>query len=307
MAEQTSPWKLGGLTVPQLSKRVWAESQRDDVFGRSAELAYYFLLAIFPGLFFVVSILGIVAAGNPQFRNQLMTSISSVMPGSASQLVSKTLQEIMHSSSGTKLWLGLVAALWTASGGMSAIMDMLNITYDVKDGRPYWKQKGIAILLTIGVAVLTVAALTLILYGPTIADAIFGRVGLGNVVAWIWKIVQWPVAVFFVLLSYALMYFFGPDVEHPKWHWITPGAAAGVFLWLVVSFAFRVYLHFFNSYSRTYGSLGALIILMVWFYLTGAAVMIGSETNAEIEHAAAERGRPEAKAPGEKVPPAQAA
>src|SRR5512146_1585507 len=114
MAEQTSPWKLGGLTVPQLGKRVWAECQRDDVFGRAAELAYYFLLALFPALFFVVSILGIVAAGNPQLRNQLMTYIATVMPGSASQLVGKTLQEIMQSSSGTKLWLGLAAALWPA-------------------------------------------------------------------------------------------------------------------------------------------------------------------------------------------------
>lgn len=298
---EKSPWKLGGLTWKQLGKRTWSEINKDDVIGRGAELAFYFLLALFPLLFFLVSIFGIVAHGNPGLRNHLLQYISTVMPGDAAGLVSRTLQEIIQASSGTKIWLGLLGALWTASSGMSSLMDVLNITYDVQEGRPYWKKRLFAIALIVVVSILTVIALGLILYGPKIADAIFGTVGLGNVFAWIWKVVQWPVAIFFVVLAYAIIYFEGPDVEQRKWYWITPGAVVGVFLWLAASFAFRVYLHFFNSYSQTYGALGGVIILMLWLYVTALAILIGSEINSEIEHAAAEYGEPEAKAPGQKA------
>lgn len=304
ISEQTSPWKLGGLSAGQLAKRVGKQISEDDVFGRAAELAYYFFLALFPMLFFVISVFGLVAHNNPQFRTQLMNYVHTMLPPDASSLLSKTLDQILKASSGTKLILGLLGALWSGSVGVAAVMEMCNITYDVKDGRPFWKSRGLAILLTVACSILMVAALALILYGPALADAVFGN---NPVVAWTWKIVQWPVAVGFVLATFALVYYFGPDVEHPQWHWITPGSAIGVLLWLVASFAFRVYLHFFNTYSATYGSLGAVIILLTWLYLTGAAVMIGSEINTEIEHAAAEHGRADAKAEGEKVPPTQAA
>lgn len=299
--ERTSPWKLGGLSSAQLVKRTWAEMNKDDVFGRSAELAYYFFLAVFPGLFFLVSIFGIIAHGNPGLQQRFMTYMSTVMPGEASGLVRQTLQQIVKASSGTKLWLGLAGALWTASSGMSSIMDVLNITYDVGEGRAYWKKRLIAIGLTIVVAALVIAAIVLILYGPNIANMIFGKVGLGNVINWIWKIAQWPVAVFCVVVAFAIIYYKAPDVKQPAWHWVSPGAVVGVFLWLVASFAFRVYLHFSNSYDKTYGALGGVIILMLWFYITGLAILTGSEINSEIEHAAAKRGEPEAKMPGQKA------
>lgn len=283
---------------------MWKETNDDDVFGRAAELAYYFFLALFPMLFFVISLFGIVAHNNPEFRLQLMNYVRTMLPPDASSLLSKTLEQILQASTGTKLALGLLGALWSASVGVAAVMEMCNLTYDVRDERPFWKRRGLAILLTMACSILVIAALALILYGPALADAVFGS---NPVVAWTWKIVQWPVAVGFVLATFALVYYFGPDVEHPRWHWITPGSALGVLLWLAGSFAFRAYLHYFNSYSATYGSLGAVIIMLTWLYLTGAAVMIGSEVNAEIEHAAAEHGRGEAKAPGEKVPPTQAA
>ena len=299
--DDTVPWKLGGLRAKQLAVRVWGQMNEDDVFGRAAELSYYFFLAVFPMLFFLVSLLGLIAHGNPELQERLMSFVAAVMPADAASLISKTLREIIQASSNTKLIVGLLAALWTAAGGMKAVMDMLNVTYDVKDDRPYWKSRGIAVLLTIAVSVLGIAALGLILYGPKLANAVFGD---EPVIAWAWKIAQWPVVVFFGLLSFALTYYFGPDVEHAKWRWISPGSVAGLVLWLIISFAFRVYLHFFNSYSATYGSLGAVIILLVWFYLTGAAVMTGSEINAEIEHAAAERGEPQAKPERGKKPQA---
>jgi membrane protein len=299
--QQTSPWNLGGLTWKQLGKGVWGEVNNDDVLGRSAELAYYFLLAIFPALFFLISIFGIIEHGNHALREQLMTYFAQVMPGQAKDLVSHTLDQIAHGSSGTKMALGLAGALWTASAGMAAIMDVLNITYDVPEGRSYARKRMIAIGLTVAVVSLVIVALVLIFYGPKIADGIFGTVGLGNVFAWIWKIVQWPIAVFFVILAFALIYYKAPDVEQPTWHWVSPGAAIGVLLWLAASFGFRVYLHYFNSYNSTYGALGGVIVLMVWFYITGLAILVGSEINSEIEHAAAKRGEREAKAPGQKA------
>jgi membrane protein len=117
---------------------------------------------------------------------------------------------------------------------------------------------------------------------------------------WTWKALEWPIALMFVVLSFSLIYYFGPDLKEQHWYWITPGSLFGVLVWLIASFGFRGYLHFFNTYSRTYGSLGAVMILLVWFYVTGLAFLIGGEINAQIEHAAAERGHPEAKAEGQK-------
>jgi membrane protein len=252
---------------------------------------------VFPLLFFLLSMLGFVAHGNPQFEERLMSYIGTVMPPDATSLVSKTLSETVTHTSDTKLVLSLLAALWAASSGMKAVMNMCNLAYDVKEGRRFWKAWGLAVMLTIAASVLVITALALVLLGPAIADAMFGN---NPIVVWFWEIVQWTVVVFFVLVSFSLIYYFGPDVEHPHWNWISPGAAFGLALWLLASFAFRIYLYFFNDYSVTYGSLGAVIILLEWIYLTGAAVMIGSELNAEIEHAAAERGLPDAKSPGEK-------
>lgn len=297
MRHELSPWKLGGLSWQELGKRLWLQIREDDVSGRAAELSYFFFLAVFPLLFFLVSMLGFIAHGNPQFQQRLISYLGTVMPPDATSLVARTLSQLVRHTSGSKLALGLVGALWTASSGMNAMIEMCNITYDVKEARPYWKARGLALMLTIATSILVMAALILILYGPNIADAVFGN---NPLVAWLWKIGQWPVAIFFVLAAFALIYYFGPDVEHARWHWITPGSALGLTLWLLTSFAFRAYLHFSNSYSATYGSLGAVIILLVWCYLTGAAVMIGSELNSEIEHAAGERGLAEAKEPGEK-------
>jgi membrane protein len=185
---------------------------------------------------------------------------------------------------------------------MTNVMDTLNAAYNVREGRSFLRFRAIAVGLTVAIGILMVIALTIVLYGNGIANKVGSFVGLSGVATWAWKITQWPVAVFFVLLSFALIYYFGPDVEFPVWHWISPGAVAGVFLWAVVSFGLRVYLHFFNTYAKTYGSLGAVMILLLWFYVTGVAILIGGEVNAEIENAAARRGVPDAKEKGEKKP-----
>lgn len=295
-----SLWKLGGLTPKKLAKRVWREMQEDEVFGRAAQLSYYFLLALFPLLIFLTSVIGLVIGAETDIRQSLFSYLAQVMPPAAFQLIDSTIREISAASSGSKVSFGILAALWAASNGMGAITEALNVAYDVKESRPWWKQRLTAVGLTIALSVLILGALVMVLAGGKVVHSIAANYALGSAFVLSWKILQWPIVLASMLLAFALIYYFAPDVRDQKWIWITPGAVLGVFLWLLVSFGFRIYLHFFDSYSSTYGSLGAVIILMLWLYLTGAAVLIGGELNAEIENAAAEAGAADAKEKGEK-------
>lgn len=283
-------WKLRGLTWGELPKRVWNEIQEDDVFGRSAQLAYYFLLALFPLLLFLTSVIGLVLGSGTGLRHALFNYLSKVLPGAAFTLVDSTMYEISAASSGGKVVIGLLAALWAASNGMGAITEALNIAYDVEETRPWWKQRLVAVSLTIILSIVIIGALVLVLYGGKLAEHVAGTMGLGNMFVQVWTYAQWPMVFAFTSLSFALIYYVAPNVREQKWAWITPGSVIGVVIWLLVSLGFRVYLHFFDSYSKTYGSLGAVIILMLWLYLTGTAILIGGEVNSVIEHTAAKAG-----------------
>jgi membrane protein len=210
--------------------------------------------------------------------------------------------EVTNSSSAGKLSFGLLLALWAASTGMEAITDALNTAYGVEETRPWWKRRLAAVLLTIALSVLIMAALALVIGGGRLADYLAALFGFGSAFMWAWKILQWPLALGSMLAAFALIYYFAPDLRDQDWKWITPGAVIGITLWLLASFGLKGYLHYFNSYSRTYGSVGAVIVLMLWLYLTGLAVLIGGEVNAEIENVAAERGAPDAKKKGRKKP-----
>src|ERR1051326_7431283 len=297
--EELPPWKLCGLTPWQLLKRVYNEFNEDEVFTRSAALAYYFVSALFPMIFFLMAMLGLFAQSH-DLQSGLLNYAARFMPPDAFNLVQKTLHEITNSSTGWKLALGLVLALWSGAGGVSSIMDALNRCYHVKDSRPMWKQKLMALGLTVALAALTIAALVIVLYGGDIAKFVGAHTGLSAAIVMFWRIVQWPIALFFVVMAFAILYFWGPDT-HQKWKWIPPGSLFGVLVWIGVSLLFRIYLHFFNSYSKSYGSLGAVIVLLLWLYISGLAILAGGEINSEIENAAAERGHPEAKEEGEKV------
>ncbi len=282
-----SLWRLGGLSVAELARRVWAEMEDDDIFGRAAQLSYYFLLALFPLLLFLTSLLGYLAQAGTELRGELLGYLSTVVPAQASALINTTIDEVSKASGGGKLSFGLLAALWAASNGMGAICAALNVAYEVKETRSWWKVRLVAVVLTISLSLLILSALVLVLFGGYIADAIAAHMMFGSVFTTTWKILQWPLVLAFVLGAFALIYYIAPDLKaRRKWAWITPGSVLAVLLWLLVSFAFRLYLHFFDSYSATYGSLGAVIILMLWFYLTGAAVLIGGELNSEITFAA---------------------
>ena len=302
--EQLSPWKLGGLSIAELGKRVWNSLNSDDVFNRAAGLAYYFFFALFPALILASAVFGLLAGPGTQLHDMLLQYMGTALPGSAFQMVQKVINETSKAAGGGKITFGLLASLWTASSAMAAVQDTLNAVYDVPEGRPLWKARGIAIALTIVCSILMIVALVIILYGNMLATFVGNHIGLGTAVTMTWKIAQWPVALLFLAMVFSVTYYYAPDVEQRHWEWLTPGALVGMVTWIIASFGLRVYLHYFNSYSATYGSLGAVIILLTWFYVTGLMLLLGAEVNAEIENAAAKSGIPDAKHKGQKIPAA---
>lgn len=194
--------------------------------------------------------------------------------------------EVSTASGAGKLSFGLLLALWAASNGMTAMTQALNIAYDLKETRPWWKQRLVAVGLTVGLSLLIITALVMVVGGGKIANGLAAAYGFGASFVIVWKFLQWPIALAFMLLAFASIYYFAPNRPRQSWKWITPGSSIGVAVWLLASFALKGYLYFFDSYSKTYGSLGAVIVLMLWLYLTGLAVLVGGEVNSEIENAA---------------------
>ncbi len=224
------------------------------------------------------------AGPGSQLRESIVSGLGQLAPGSASELVHNVVNQTFKSSSGIKLAAGILGALWAASGGMSAVVVSLNVIYGVSETRPWWKQKLTIVGSTVALAGLIIVALVLVLYGGKIGQVIATHIGLGNVFRIAWKVLQWPSSFAAMFLSFSIVYYFAPNLEERKWYWVTPGAVAGVALWLIASLGFRMYLRFFNSYSATYGSLGAVIILMLWLYMSGFAILIGGEVNWVIEN-----------------------
>ena len=279
-----SLWKFGGLTPLKLGQTTYKKIGDDELSTRSAALSYYFLGALFPMLLFLVSLVAVVAGPGSELRDKIVMGIGRLAPGSASSLISTVINQTFKSSSGLKLAAGIVGALWAASGGVGAIVSSLNKVYRTSETRPWWKQKLTVVGLTLALSALIIVSLVLVLYGGKIGQSIASHVGLGQVFAIAWKVLQWPVSFFAMFLAYSLMYYFGPNLKERRWFWVTPGSVSGVGIWLLASIGFRIYLHFFNSYTATYGSLGAAVILMLWLYITGFAILVGGEVNQVIEN-----------------------
>ncbi len=281
-----SIWKLGGVTAWQLTKSILRRIQEDDLLGRASELAFDFLFALFPLIVFMLTLFGLFASRSSELQGDLLAYFADFLPPTAFALLNKTTTELAANASGGKLTFGIVLALWFASGGVHSMISALNLAYRVREARSWLKVRAIALVLTLSIAILLLAALFLVLVSGHALDWLGAELRLTPEVVALWKGLQWPLAVFFAVLSYPLIYYFGPDLERRQWHWITPGSMVGAFLWLTATVGFRSYLRFFNAYSATYGSLGALMILLVWLYVTGLAFLIGGEINAEIEGAA---------------------
>lgn len=285
----SSVWKLGGLSWWRLLGRVAKRAIEEDVLGRAAQLAYFFLLSLFPLLLILISLLGLITGHGPALRAELLNFFSHIMPYSAATLVIQTVDEVSKTSGTGKISLGILGTLWAASSGILAIVEGMNTAYHVRETRPWWKVRLVGVFLTIVVTILVVTALGFVFTGTRLADTLAAIFGFGDFFAVVAKIVHWPIALGFILLTLSVMHRIAPAPSVQVWNWISPGSALGLVIWLAVSFGFRTYLRHFDSYNLTYGSLGAVIILMLWFYFTGIAILLGSVTDSEIEIAAAAR------------------
>lgn len=290
-------WDFEGTSPTVVLKRTGKSFMDDNLVSRAAELGYYFLFALFPTLVSASSILGLVAKKATAVYVGLLNYLAIVMPPSAFHMVVDTFNQTAQASSGGKITFGLVAALWSASVGFAAIQDTANIVYKVKETRPYWQSK----LEAIGVTVLLSIVISFTLSVLLAADYLVRRIELFGMrhslimteVALV-KLASWVIVIVMLMLLFAIIYYFAPDVKNKHWHWFTPGAALGIFGWLAASIGLRIYLHYFNSYSETYGSLGAVIILLTWFYITGLMLLLGAEINSEIQAAVTEKRLKEA-------------
>jgi membrane protein len=287
-----SLWNLEGIPVRVIVKNTWNAMFDDNLLGRSAELGFYFLFALFPTLVSACSILGLAARSAANFYEHLLQYLWIVVPPAALGTVLDAFNQTAAAASSGKLTFGLAAALWSASVGFSAIQDSLNVVYRVKETRPYWRAR----LSAIGVTFVLSIVITLMLASVLLAD-LLARLArlhiyhhfLAATASISLRTVGWLMATAFLSLLFALIYYFAPDVKKSQWHWLTPGSAIGILGWLVASMGLRVYVHYINNYSATYGSLGTVITLLTWFYLTGLMLLLGGEINSEIEAAVKEK------------------
>ena len=290
---------LARLKVPlgygEILKRTVSEAFADDILNLAAQQAYYFFFALFPALLALISIASFFPIGN------LTADVDRALRGVGApvemvELVTNQMREISKDNAGGLLTIAFLFALWSSSGAVVSMCSTLNAAYDITEGRPWWKVRLVALGLTVGLAIFILTSMTLLIAGPAIAQKIAESAGLGQAFVWTWNILRWPVIFGLVATAIALLYYFAPDAEQ-DWVWITPGSVLATLLWVVVSYGLSLYVSNFGSYTETYGVIGGVMVLMLWFYASGIAILMGAELNAEIEHAS-----PYGKDVGEKVP-----
>jgi membrane protein len=285
---------LRGLGPAALVKESVTDFLADDMTTYAAALAYQILFSLFPFIVFLVTLLGFI--DQPNFFDWLRQQAETLLPGQAMEQVNRVIHELKQPQGGL-LSAGVVLALWTASSGIRATMNALNVAYDVQEGRPAWKLYPLSILYTIGIAAMLVLAAALLILGPQAMQWLAHQVGLEQVFVMIWTWLRWPVILFLFTLAIAVVYYAAPDVEQ-EFRFITPGATLAVIVWIVSSLGFNYYLNNFANYSVMYGSIGTIIALLLYFFISAAVLLFGAEVNAVIEHHA-----PSGKNPGEKKMP----
>ncbi len=261
------------------------ECYKDDVLGHAAQLAFYFLFALFPMLIFLAALIGYLPI--PHLLDRMIEYLSQVLPTVAIVLVQQTLLEITRGQRGGLLSFGLILTIWAASSGLHALISSLNVAYSVKTLRAWWKDRLLAIALTFGFSVLIIAALAIIFFGGNLGTFLTNEYRLGQTFRTGWALLQWPTMVLFMLFGLELLYFSAPH-RPMQWRWLTPGAVFALTAWLVISFAFKWYVTRVANYTLTYGSLGSVIVLMLWLYLTSIAILMGGEINGLRERRKAE-------------------
>lgn len=269
------PWRL-------VMGRTARKFDDDNCLGLAAQLAFYFLMAVFPALLFIVALIGYLPVKNT--INELVDALGRVAPLALVDLLRGQVTQIADGKQTSLLTLGILGAIWTSSAAMVAIIDALNRAYNVAEWRPWWKRRLVAIGLTIALALFILIAFVLVFVGPSVASQIAARFRLQPAVAVIWRLCRWPAMIFLVILGVDLVYHFAPN-RAGRWVWITPGAIVATLLWIGSSFVFKVYVRNFGDYTATYGVIGGAIVTMLWFYVSSIAILVGAELNGVIEAA----------------------
>ena len=273
--QKTKDFFLSWTEIKKFFVRLYKKTNDDDIFGNAAQVAFYFSFALFPLLLFLLTLFGIILNSADDLRGELFLYLRQIMPTSAFDLIQTTLEEVTENSSGGKLTIGILITLWSASAGIDNLRGALNEVYNLKETRSWWKTKLLAVLLTLGIGILIFATLGLIFYGTQLLSYL-----LPIDSPYILMPLRWIIVLSMLILTFAVIYNFAPNHDAFDWKWITPGALIGIVLWLLTSGVFRLYLQYFDSYAKTYGSLGAVIILLLWLYLTALVILIGGAINA---------------------------
>jgi membrane protein len=278
-------------------KRTFREFSADNLTDWAAALTYYGILSIFPALIALVSILGLIGSSATK---PLLKNLGGFAPGPAHQILDNALHGLTQSRGGAGLLfiVGLAGALWAASGYIGGFIRASNVIWDVEEGRPIWKTLPLRLVITIvTLLLLAVSAVAVVVTGP-LADKVGKLIGIGGAAVTAWDIAKWPVLIIVVSLMFSILYYASPNVRQPGFRWVTPGGIFAVIAWIVASAVFGVYVANFGSYNKTYGSLGAIVIFLVWLWLTNLAILFGAELNAEIERGRQiEAGQPEEREP----------
>ena len=261
--------------------RVWNEMSNDNVSMVAAGVAFYILLAIFPAIAAVISIDGLFA--DPASVQQHVDMLSQFMPQQAMAIIEEQMTRVAsggQTALGFGVALGILASLWSAAKGMKALMEALNIVYDEQETRGFIRLNAVALLLTLGLMLFLIVTLGAVVVLP----ALLGNIGLGDAARTLMAVLRWPLLALALMVVLALLYRLAPDRDQPRWRWVSWGAVAATVLWIIGSIAFSWYVQNFGSYNATYGSVGAVVILMMWFWISAYIILMGAEVNAEMEH-----------------------
>ncbi len=275
--------KLKNFHFKPFFYRLYERAMEEDIMSSAAQVAFYFSFALFPLLLFLVSLFGIILGSADDLRGELFYYLRQIMPNSAYELVETTIVEVTTGSSGGKLTLGFFVALWSASAGVDSLRVALNSVYSLRETRDWWKTKLLSLSFTFVITILVSVALAIVFYGWKFISFTLSSMSLPVPAPFFLIIIQWLAILIVMLIVFGLLFNYIPNHSPFKWIWITPGAVTGIILWLILSNSFRLYLNYFNSYNKTYGSLGAVIILMLWLYLTALVILIGGLINSIME------------------------
>ena len=263
-------------------KRTVREFREDNLTDWAAALTYYSVLAVFPALIVLVSILGLVGESATQ---PLIDNLGTVAPGPAKEIFTSAIENLQgdQGAAGVLFVVGLLGALWSASGYVGAFMRASNAIYDIEEGRPIWKTLPVRVALTLVLlTLLAISTIAVVLTGG-VAEKVGDLVGLESTAVTVWNIAKWPVLLLVVSFMFALLYWAAPNVKHPGFRWISPGGVLAVVGWLIASGAFALYVSNFGSYNKTYGALGGVVVFLVWLWISNIMVLLGAEFNAELE------------------------